>query len=244
MPQTIGTTPSPLKSRDNHILAALPDFEYQRLAPHLRPVHLSLGDILANEGAPVQRIYFINTGVISLVLTAAEGTDVEVGLIGPEGATGIGSVLTETPSISRMTVQSKGNAVYLPADIFRQEFHHNPTLQRLVLRHLQQLTIQTAQCGLCNRLHTVEQRLARWLLLMQDRVDSAELELTQEFIADMLGIRRSGVTVAAGTLRDMNIIEYRRGCITILDQQKLEDTACECYAEITRRSKPLLAKGV
>lgn len=222
--------------RSNFILSTLPEFDFQRLEPHLKACLLHEGQILFDSGDDVDRVYFMKAGVASLVLTACNGVEVEVGFIGSEGIVGAGDVLAGDTMAARAVVQVAGSGWRLDAEVFRTEFRHGGALQQRVLRYQHALAVQTSQCVLCNRLHSVEQRLSRWLLMAHDRVQGGELELTHEFIATMLGTRRVGVTVAAGALRELGLIEYQRGNVTILDRAGLEKTACECYAAIRKQS--------
>ena len=213
----------------NAILAALPQAEYARLAPQLRSLKLNLGDTLHYSGEVVDRVYFLNSGILSCVLTSDEGTEVEVGLIGREGAACALAALVGGQNSPQIIVQASGEAMFLTADQLRAEFARNGEFQQRILRYIQLFSEQSSQVALCNRLHSVEDRLARWLLMMQDRVQNEQLEMTQEFLAAMLGSRRAGVTLAAGILKKAGLIEYSRGKITILDREGLEDVACECY---------------
>jgi CRP-like cAMP-binding protein len=219
----------------NRLLAALPPLEFERLQPHLRAVRLSVGEAIYENDHLLQGVYFLNSGVVSHVLTSEEGTDVEVGIVGREGALGTIAMLGDGKTTNRAVVQIAGQGWWVDARILREMFLRGGHLQMLLLRHLQASLDQTSQIVLCNRLHTVEERLSRWLLMTRDRVDSDDLPLTQEFISNMLGTRRSGVTVAAGILRQVGLIDYRRGSITILDREGLEHTSCECYATIRDR---------
>jgi CRP-like cAMP-binding protein len=227
----LSSTSSAVSSRRpaNAVLAALPDDEYARIAPQLRPLHLKLGTMLHAPGEVVKRVYFPISGIISCVLISDEGTEVEVGLIGREGAACALSALTGIKNPMQIVAQSSGDAWFLTADQLQSEFARGGALQREILRHVQLFSEQTGQIALCNRLHSIEERLARWLLMVQDRVNSDQLDLTQEFLADMLGSRRAGVTLAAGALKKAGFIKYTRGKITILDRPGLEEVACECY---------------
>jgi CRP-like cAMP-binding protein len=214
----------------NRLLASLGQDAYASLSPHLRPLAIKLGEVLHHPGEKLERVYFVEHGMISLLLTSDAGTDVEVGVIGREGAAGVFSALTQTPVRSWFVVQIHGKALILPADIVRREFERGGSFQQAVLTHLQSLTFLASQAALCNRLHSVEKRLARWLLMVHDRVGDRHLELTHEFLAGMLGTRRAGVTEAAGALRRAGLIEYDRGHVKILDREGLEASTCECYA--------------
>jgi CRP-like cAMP-binding protein len=199
----------------NQILAALPPVEYRRIAPHLKHVDLISGEILLEPNEAIQKIYFPQRAMISLVSIMMDGSTTEIGLIGNEGMIGLSAILGGNSTISRTIVQVSGTALEVSAEIIRQEFQRGEKLHELLLLYTQALLTQVSQSAACNRQHNIEARLARWLLSVQDCILQDELPLTQEFIANMLGTRRSGVTVAAG--------------IMILDQQGLEDTACECY---------------
>ena len=225
----------------NCLLAELPQPEFERLIPHLSIKLLHLGDVLANAGDVVEYVYFPLSGVISHVLTSEEGTDVEVGLHGHEGLSGLEAIFLDGRMLYRASVQVPGRALRLPAEFFRAQFDMGGVLQKIALRHLQTASALTAQSVLCNRLHTTEERLCRWLLMVHDRVQGDQMELTQEFIANMLGTRRSGVTVACGALKNAGFIEYERGCITVLDRQGLEDSSCECYKAIGQHTPRLPA---
>jgi CRP-like cAMP-binding protein len=214
----------------NRILAALPDEEYARLEPHLMPVTLSLRQVIYKPHEPITHIYFPENAMISLVAITSEGESVEVGVVGREGVTGIPALLGVDATPNESMVQHADGAQKMRAEVARAEFKRGGVFQDLILRYVQANTIQVSQTALCNRLHTVEERLARWLLVTHDRVTSDELTLTQEFLAMMLGCRRAGVTDAAITLQADGYINYRRGHITIRDRAGLEEAACECYA--------------
>jgi CRP-like cAMP-binding protein len=219
----------------NKLLGSLPPLEFERLQPHLRSVRLSVGEAIYETDHVLQGVYFLNSGVVSHILTSKEGTDVEVGIVGNEGALGTIAMLGNGKTTNRAVVQISGQGWWIDARILREMFVRGGRLQTLLLRHLQASLDQTSQIVLCNRLHTVEERFSRWLLMTRDRVDCDDLPLTQEFISNMLGTRRSGVTVAAGILRQAGLIDYRRGSITILNREGLEQTACECYSTIRDR---------
>lgn len=218
----------------NDILAALSTPERERLKEMLTPCSLPLARSLYESGDILERVYFPISGLISLVLTSEEGTQVEAGVVGREGVAGGTAALANTAPLSRAIVQIEGRGFWMPAQNFRDEFRRGGALQNIMLRYGQTMIAQTSQAALCNRIHTVEERLSRWLLTIRDRIQSDELNITQEFIAHMLGTRRSGVTVAAGVLRQSGFIQYTRGHITIVDDIGLEGCACECY-HILRR---------
>ena len=218
----------------NHVLAGLPEDECTRMAPLLKPVLTHLGDSLWEVGQATEWVFFPKQGVISLVLTSAAGVDVEVGMVGREGIVGSVEVLGQGRALIRAQVQMAGSGWRMDANAFRAEFARGGTLQSVVLSFHAALAFQSAQSALCNRLHTVEQRLARWLLMASDRAGTREMQLTHEFIATMLGTRRAGVTVAAGMLREAGLISYSRGLVSILNWAGMEKTACECYEAIKR----------
>lgn len=218
--------------RENRLLAALSESEYQRLVPHLNFIPLSLGQVLFEPEEPITQVYFPNNSLVSLVVTTENGSTVEVGIVGNEGMVGIPVILGTNTTTTSGIVQMAGSAMQMNADILNTEFERGGTLQKLLLRYVQALHTQVSQTAVCNRLHTLEARLARWLLTVSDRVQSDELPLTQEYISHMLGVRRSGVTVAAGFFSKQGIISYSRGHITILNREALEATSCECYRVI------------
>lgn len=224
---------------DNQILAALSAADYQRLAPHLELVTLTSQQVLYDVGEPILNVYFPNRSIISLINTMEDGATIEVGLVGREGMVGIPAVLDNAVSIHRAFVKIPDTALRVRADVLRAEFNQGGTLQRLLLRYTQLLLVQLSQSAACNRFHTIEERLARQLLLIQDSLQVNEFLLTQEFLAQILGSRRSGVTVAAGTLNQAGMICYTRGRITILNREGLESVSCECYQVIREEFKRL-----
>ncbi|HEX8234768.1 MAG TPA: Crp/Fnr family transcriptional regulator [Abditibacteriaceae bacterium] len=228
------------RSPGNRLLAALPTAEYERLRRHLQPMLFTHGQLLQRAGEPIERVYFVEKGMASLVMVAEDGVQVEVGVVGNEGMVGAAVVLGDNPPLTESMVQIPGKGWWMPARILVAEFSQTEILHQSLLRYMQLLMTLTSQTALCNRLHSVEARLAKWLLMSRDRVQSNELELTQEFLAQMLGSRRSGITIAAGDLRDAGLIDYTRGCITILDEPGLQERACECYSAIQGRFEQLL----
>lgn len=213
----------------NQLLAALSESEYRNLAPHLETVSLRTGQILYEPYELIEFVYFPNRAIISLVAIMEDGATTEVGLIGKEGMVGLPVILGSNSSTSRAIVQIANSAVMLSADILKREFDRGGELQKLLLLYTQGLLTQVSQTAACNRQHVIEERLARWLLSVQDRIEQDEFLLTQEMIAYMLGVRRSGVTVAANILQQAGMISYSRGRIQIRNRQALEATACECY---------------
>ncbi len=213
----------------NKLLAALPASEYERLAPHLKLVSLSLQQVIYEAGEPITQIYFPHQSVVSIVTRMEDGSTVEVGIVSNEGMVGIPAILGAKTTTTTAFVQIPDGAMQINTEILKTEFNRGGALQSLLLRYVQARYIEIAQGAACNRLHTLEERLARWLLTVTDRLESEDFPLTQEFISQMLGVRRSGVTVAASTLSRAGIIRYNRGNISILNREALEATSCECY---------------
>lgn len=217
---------------ENRILAALPRAEYERLSPHLERVHLPQGKVLWEAGDLVRRAYFITAGMVSLLSITEDGETTEVAMVGSEGMVGVPIILRVEISPYRSMVQIPGEAMSIRADRLRAEFDRNPRLEDLLLKYTHALLTQVSQSAVCNRFHTVEARLCRWLLVTRDRVRSDSFKLTQEFIAHMLGTPRTVVTAAANKLQDAGLIRYKRGHITILNLRGLEGAACECYGVV------------
>jgi len=217
------------EAAENRLLAALPAAEYDRLLPQLQPVSFSLGEVVYEFGGQLDYVFFPTTSIVSLLYTMENGTSAEMGLTGNDGVVGIALFMGGGTMPNRAVVQSAGEAIRMKAKILQNEFALGGKFQQLLLRYTQALITQISQTAVCNRLHSVEKQLCRWLLLSHDRVKADELIMTQDLIADMLGVRREGVTVAAGRLQDAGAISYVRGHIQILDRQKLEETVCECY---------------
>jgi CRP-like cAMP-binding protein len=219
----------PNETAENRLLASLPADEYARLHPRLQQVSFSLGEVVYEFGGHLDYVYFPTNSIVSLLYTMENGASAEMGLTGSDGVVGIALFMGGGTMPNRAVVQSAGGALRMKAKALQDEFAMGGKFQQLLLRYTQALITQISQTAVCNRLHTVEQQLCRWLLLSHDRVKADELVMTQELIADMLGVRREGVTVAAGRLQDSGAIRYIRGHIKILDRQKLEQTVCECY---------------
>jgi CRP-like cAMP-binding protein len=217
------------ESIENRLLARLPPDQYERLRPLLQPVEFPLGEVVYEFGGELDYVFFPTTSIVSLLYTMENGTSAEMGLTGNEGVVGIALFMGGGTMPNRAIVQSAGGALRMKAKVLQDEFALGGRFQQLLLRYTQALITQISQTAVCNRLHSVEQQLCRWLLLSHDRVQADELIMTQELIADMLGVRREGVTVAAGRLQDAGAISYLRGRIQILDRQRLEETVCECY---------------
>jgi CRP-like cAMP-binding protein len=234
----------------NHLLCALQGEELERLSPHMQPVTFSLGQIIYEPGERIEYCYFPTNSVVSLLYTTQDGSTAEMGLVGKEGVLGVALFLGGESTCSRAVVPIAGGAFRLRAKLLLEEFAHRGPLHHLLLRYTQALITQISQTAVCNRLHSVEQRLCRWLLLCHDRKDRSELLMTQELIANMLGGRRESVTVAAGHLQDAGLIHYCRGHIRILNRDGLESSACECYRIVEneldrlfdRKRKPQFSK--
>ena len=235
---SLSLTPTALS--ENRLLAALPVEEYERLSPSLQEVSFSLGEVVYEFGGHLDYVYFPTTAIVSLLYTMENGTSAEMGLTGNDGVVGIALFMGGGTMPNRAVVQSAGGALRMKAKVLQDEFAQGGKFQRLLLRYTQALITQISQTAVCNRLHSVEQQLCRWLLLSHDRVKADELIMTQELIADMLGVRREGVTVAAGHLQDEGAISYVRGHIKILDREKLEETVCECYRVVKNEFDRLL----
>jgi CRP-like cAMP-binding protein len=213
----------------NLLLSALPPAECERLRPHLQAVTFSLGQVVCEPGERIDYCYFPTNSVVSMLYTMQDGSTAEMGVVGNEGVLGVALFLGGESTCSRALVAVAGDALRLPAKLLQEEIGRSGPLQHLLLRYTQALITQVSQTAVCNRLHSVEQRLCRWLLLCHDRKNCSELLMTQELIANMLGGRRESVTVAAGHLQDSRLIHYCRGRIQILDRNGLESNACECY---------------
>ncbi|MBD2077282.1 Crp/Fnr family transcriptional regulator [Phormidium sp. FACHB-592] len=216
----------------NRLLAVLPADVYQRLQPALELVTLALGQPLYQVGGAIDHVYFPEQALISLVLQGPAGVTMEVGLVGQEGLAGLPVLLGGTSHSHQAIVQVTGKAWRLPAEQLLTEFNRQEFLYGLLLRYLQAMLTQVAQNGACNRFHTTEERLARWLLLVSDSLGADTFLLTHEFISKMLGVRRASVTVAASVLSQAGWVGYHRGCMTLVDRAGLEDFACECYGVV------------
>jgi len=204
---------------------------------------MPLGSVLYESGARLSHVYFPTNCIVSLLYTLKDGGSAELALVGNEGLIGVALFMGGETTPSRAIVQSAGYAYRLSSKRIKEEFHHNGDLQLQLLRYTQALITQMAQTAVCNRHHSVDQQLCRWLLLSLDRLTSAELVMTQELIANMLGVRREGVTEAAGKLEKLGVIRYARGRITVLDRPKLEQLCCECYAVVKKESDRLLPRS-
>ena len=231
--------PSP-DPRQNHLLAALPAAEWARWQLHLEAVHMPLGKALYESGAKLGHVYFPTTSIVSLLYVMENGASTEIAVVGNEGLVGVSLFMGGESTTSRAVVQSAGHGFRLRSSVMMEEFNRAGPVMHLLLRYTQALITQMAQTAVCNRHHSLDQQLCRWLLLSHDRLNSDELVMTQELIANMLGVRREGVTEAAGNLQKDGLIRYRRGRITVLDRQGLERRACECYAVVRAEYERLL----
>ncbi len=226
--------------KQNHLLAALPAEDYTHLLPDLELIAMPLGWVIYESGGLLNYLYFPTTSIVSLLYVMESGASAEIAITGNEGLVGISLFMGGESTPSRAVVQSAGDGYRLKADILKKEFALGGRLQFLALRYTQALITQMAQTAVCNRHHALEQQLCRWLLLSLDRLPGNELRMTQELIANMLGVRREGVTEAAGKLQAEGMIHYSRGRITVLDRKKLEQRVCECYAVVKKEYDRLL----
>jgi len=226
--------------RQNHLLEALPEDVYNRLLPNLEPVLMPLGEVVYESGIQMRHVYFPTTSIVSLLYVMEDGASAEIAIVGNEGVVGVSLFMGGESTPSRAVVQSAGEAYRLPGRILKSEFERGGPLQHLLLRYTQALLTQMAQTAVCNRHHTLDQQFCRWLLLSVDRLPSDDLVMTQELIANMLGVRREGVTEAAGNVQKAGLIKYHRGHITVLDRPGLEARVCECYAVVKKEFGRLL----
>ncbi len=233
--------PSLHSPNQNHLLAALPAAEFERLAPHLELVPMLLGQILYEPGGQMQHAYFPATSIVSLHYVMESGASAETAGVGNEGMVGMALFMGGDSTPSSAVVQTAGHGYRLSGRLLKQEFNRAGQLQRLLLRYTQALIAQMIQTAACNRHHSVEQQLCRWLLLTLDRVPSRELVMTQELVASMLGVRREGITEAAGRLQASGVIRYRRGHISVIERAGLETRSCECYAVVKKELTRLLS---
>jgi CRP-like cAMP-binding protein len=227
--------------KQNHLLSALPEAEFARLAPHLEPVLMRLGDVLYEPGGKLTHVYFPTTAIVSLHYLLENGGSSEIAGVGNEGVLGIALFMGGDTTPSRAVVQTGGHGYKLRSAVLLEEFNRAGPVMRLLLRYTQALLTHMSQTAVCNRHHTLHQQLCRWLLLTLDRLGDKELTMTQELIASMLGVRREGVTEAAGRLQGYGYISYRRGHITVLDRAGLEADVCECYQVVKTEFARLLS---
>jgi CRP-like cAMP-binding protein len=233
------TPPDP---RRNLLLAALPPDEWARWLPALEPVSMPLGEVLYESGVAMTHVYFPTTSIVSLLYVMEDGASAEIAVVGHEGIVGISLFMGGETTPSRSVVQSAGHGFRMRGQVLKDEFSRSGPVLHLLLRYTQALITQMAQTAVCNRHHTLDQQLCRWLLLSLDRLRVPELVMTQELIANMLGVRREGVTEAAANLQRAGLIQYRRGHITVVDRPGLERRTCECY-EVVRKEYERLVPG-
>lgn len=225
---------------ENHLLRTLAADSMVRLLPHLECIELPLGTVLYESGEALRHVYFPVDCIVSLLYVLLDGSSAEIAVVGNDGLVGIPLFMGGETTPNRALVQSAGHAYRLPGPRLKEEFHSNDALQGLFLRYTQALITQMAQTVVCNRHHTVHQQLCRWILLSLDRLPSNQLKMTQELIANMLGVRREGVTDAAGKLQRLGVIHYQRGHITVLDRPRLETLCCECYTVVKKETDRLM----
>jgi CRP-like cAMP-binding protein len=228
------------KPEQNHLLAAVPAEVRARVFPQLELVPLPLGKVLYESGDAMRHVYFPTDSIVSLLYVMEDGASAEISVVGNEGLIGVALFMGGESTPSRAIVQSSGSAYRLPGQKLKDEFNRHGAMLLLMLRYTQSLITQMAQTAVCNRHHHIDQQLCRWLLLSLDRLPSNRLTMTQELIANMLGVRREGVTEAAGKLQAQGVIEYSRGTITVLDRPELEKMSCECYAVVKAETDRLL----
>ncbi len=226
--------------QQNHLLAALSDDIQSRLFSHMECVELPLGKVLYEPGDSMRHVYFPTDSIVSLLYVMENGSSAEISVVGNEGLVGIALFMGGESTPSRAIVQSAGYAYRLSSQRLKDEFNRHGELLLLMLRYTQALITQMSQTAVCNRHHSIDQQLCRWLLLSLDRLSGDQLNMTQELIANMLGVRREGVTEAAGKLQRLGVINYSRGHITVLDRHKLEELSCECYAVVKKETDRLL----
>ena len=226
------------------MLAALTPSDLAHWSPYLELVHMPLGQVICESGAILHHIYFPTTAIVSLLYVMEDGASAEIAVVGKEGLVGVSILMGGDTTPSRAVVQSAGHGYRLKAAVMLREFNKSGNVTHLLLRYVQALITQMAQTAVCNRHHNLDQQLCRWLLLSLDRLDSNELVMTQELIANMLGVRREGVTEAAGRLQEAGLIRYRRGHIVVLDRPRLEQRTCECYGVVKKEYDRLLSLSI
>ena len=231
-------------AKENQLLAMLPDEEWLRWGPHLEPVDMPLGNVLYEPGATLTHVYFPTSAIVSLLYVMHDGASAEIAVVGYEGIVGISRFMGGESTPNRAVVQSASTGFRLKASLMLDEFNRVGPVMHLLLRYTQALITQMAQTVVCNRHHTLDQQLCRWLLLSLDRLRSNELVMTQELIANMLGVRREGVNEAAGHLHEAGLIRYQRGHIIVLDRLRLEQRTCECYSVVKREYDRLLPETI
>jgi CRP-like cAMP-binding protein len=236
-------TPAP-DPKTNRLIAALPDAEWQRWLPHLEQVEMPLGQVLYESGDTLSHVYFPTTAIVSLLYVMESGASAEIAVAGNEGLVGISLFMGGESTPSRAVVQSSGHGFRLIAQVVKEEFNRAGPVMHLLLRYTQALITQMAQTAVCNRHHSLDQQLCRWLLLSLDRLQGNRLDMTQELIANMLGVRREGVTEAALNLQKAGLIHYARGHISVLDRKGLESRSCECYGVVKKEYDRLLPSAL
>ena len=231
-------------ARANHLIAALPELAWERFKGHLEPIEWPLGAVLYESGGTLEHIYFPTTAIVSLLYVMENSAAAEIAVVGNEGLVGISLFMGGQSTPNRAVVQSAGAGFRMSAESIQHEFNHYGPVMHLLLRYTQALITQMSQTAVCNRHHSLDQQLCRWLLLSLDRLEGSELVMTQELIANMLGVRREGVTEAARRLQDARLISYTRGRIQVLDRSGLEHRSCECYAVVKKEYDRLLPATV
>jgi CRP-like cAMP-binding protein len=226
--------------RKNHLLASLPDAEWHRWLPELEPLDMPLGLVMYESGRTLKHVYFPTTAIVSLLYVLENGSSAEIAVVGNEGLVGVSLFMGGDSTTSRAVVQSAGKGFRIKSQIMQDEFNRAGPVMHLLLRYTQALITQMAQTAVCNRHHSLDQQLCRWLLLSLDRLPGNELVMTQELIANMLGVRREGVTESAHKLQNAGLIQYARGHISVLDRKGLENRTCECYSVVKREYDRLL----
>ena len=234
---------NPAALLQNQLLAALPPADLARISDQMEAAPMPLGHVLYESGDQLQHVYFPTNSIISLLYVMEDGSSAEIAIVGSEGIVGISLFMGGETTPSRAIVQSAGQAFRVSSKVLKTEFHRAGPLQEVLLRYTQALITQMSQTAVCNRHHSVEQQLCRWLLMSLDRLGSTELSMTQKLIADMLGVRREGVTEAAGKLQKLGLIEYSRGHIVVLDRAGVEKHACECYQVVKKEYERLLPRA-
>lgn len=232
-----------ISPNQNNLLASLPTEVQERIFPHLDLISMPLGQVLYESGDTMDNVYFPTNAIVSLLYVMENGASAEISVVGFEGVVGVALFMGGQSTPSRAVVQSAGSFFRLKSSLIMSEFNSLGDMMRLLLRYTQSLITQMSQTAVCNRHHSIDQQLCRWLLLSLDRLPSSSLVMTQELIANMLGVRREGVTEAAGKLQRLGVIEYRRGHIVVLDRAKLEHLSCECYAVVKRETDRLLPRS-
>lgn len=236
--------PTAYSAQQNHLLSTLPTEDWERIFPHVELVQLPVGKVLHEPGVPLRHVYFPTSCIVSLLCIMEDGATAEIGAVGREGIVGVSCFMGGDTMQSRAIVQSGGHAYRMKAQVLKDEFQRMGALQRILLRYTQALLTQMAQTAVCNRHHSVDQQLCRWLLGSLDRLSSNELSITQELIAHTLGVRREGVTTAAGKLKKAGLIDCRRGRITVTHRPELEARACECYGIVKKEFDRLLPSAM